>query len=150
MIHDLCFSRKALSHKKWDAMPGEAQYDWAMEKSTAQIAGERIAAARSKNGYRLKDVCQLVPGLTTTRLSNWEQGIRMISVDEAKRLAPVLGVSAAYLLTIDDSPGESADVKALVELYKKSDDRGRATIIRVAEQESHFTESAEPQHIRSA
>lgn len=98
----------------------------------------------------LKDVCALVPGLGVSRLSNWEQGIRMIPVDEAKRLAPVLGVSAGYILTIEDTPGEPADVKALVDLYKQSDERGRATIIRVAEQESHYVARDDDGKERSA
>lgn len=69
---------------------------------TKTESGRRIATARIEAGLRQREVCERVQGLTITRLSNWETGARMISVDEAKRLAPVLKVTAAYLLTLTD------------------------------------------------
>ena len=68
---------------------------------TKKEAGRRIKQAREARGYTLKAVCDQVPGLTVSRLSNWETGLRMIGVDEAKKLAPVLGLSAADILTVE-------------------------------------------------
>jgi len=100
-------------------------------------AGRRIKAAREKKGLTLKDVETLIPGITFNRLSNWEHGRNMIGVDEAKKLAPVLGVSAAYILTLEDNPSEEREAK-LLDNYRHSDERGRDHIMRVAEQESRY------------
>ncbi len=70
---------------------------------TKKEAGRRIKQAREAKGYTLKAVCDQLPGLTVSRLSNWETGLRMIGVDEAKKLAPVLGLSAADILTVEPS-----------------------------------------------
>ena len=70
---------------------------------TKKEAGRRIKQAREARGYTLKAVCDLIPGLTASRLSNWESGLRMIGVDEAKKLAPILGISAADILTVEHS-----------------------------------------------
>ena len=61
----------------------------------------------------------------------------MIGVDEAKRLAPALGVTAGYLLTLEDQPTDQRE-KTLIDLYRHSDDRGKDTILRVAESESAY------------
>lgn len=61
----------------------------------------------------------------------------MIGVDEAKKLAPILKVSAAYLLTIEDTPRNEQEC-ALVDMYRNADGRGKETIFRVAESESAY------------
>lgn len=76
---------------------------YALRMDTKKEAGRRIKQAREARGYTLKAVCDQVPGLTASRLSNWESGLRMIGVDEAKKLAPVLGISAADILTVEQS-----------------------------------------------
>lgn len=101
-------------------------------------AGRRIKAAREAKGLTLKDVEKLLPGITFNRLSNWEQGRNMIGVAEAKKLAPVLGVTAAYILTLEDKPAEPQE-KVLLDNYRNSDPRGRAHISRVAEQELQYS-----------
>jgi transcriptional regulator with XRE-family HTH domain len=102
-----------------------------------QEAGRRIKTARETKGLTLKDVEKLVPGITFNRLSNWEHGRNMIGVAEAKKLAPVLGVTAAYLLTLDDEPAEQRE-RVLLDHYRNSDARGRDHILGVAEQESQY------------
>lgn len=103
-------------------------------------SGRRIKECRALAKLKQREVCCLVPGLTITRLSNWEKGLRMLSVDEAKRLAPVLKTTAAYLLTIDDDPGDPR-LQALVATYRKLDDRGKQNVQRVAESESTYAVS---------
>lgn len=105
--------------------------------STKKEAGRRIKAAREAKELTLKDVEKLVPGITFNRLSNWEHGRNMIGVAEAKKLAPALGVTAAYILTLEDEPAEQRE-KVLLDHYRHSDVRGRDHILRIAEQESQY------------
>jgi len=105
--------------------------------TTQEEAGRRIKAARKAARLKLREVCAALPGLQISRLSMWERGQRMISVDEARRLAPVLRVSAAYLLTLEDEPPTPQEV-ALLELYRATDPRGQSVILRVAETESSY------------
>lgn len=104
---------------------------------TKTESGIRIKAARNGLKMTLAEVCEQVEGLTVTRLSNWENGNRMISVDEAKRLAPVLKTTAGYLLTIDDEPGDQR-LQTLVATYKILDERGKLNLHRAAESESQY------------
>lgn len=105
--------------------------------TTQEEAGRRIRAARKALKLTLREVCESVPGLIKSRLSNWEKGRRMISVDEARRLAPVLKVTPAYLLTIEDSTPTPRE-QALLDLYRATDERGQTTIFSVAEKESNY------------
>lgn len=107
--------------------------DYRSGMDTKEESGRRIRAARNALGLTLKEVCDQTNGLLTpTRLSNWEHGHRMISVEEAKRLAPILDTTAGYLLTIDDTPGDKR-IRTLIATYQKLDERGRDTVHRVAE-----------------
>lgn len=135
-LHKLCKSATRNLQDSFNDLPQTRDYLCAM--GIKQEAGRRIKAAREAKGLILKDVEQLVPGITFNRLSNWEQGRNMIGVAEAKKLAPALGVTAAYLLTLEDEPAEQRE-KALLDHYRNSDSRGRDHIFRVAEQESHYT-----------
>lgn len=92
---------------------------WAMGENseTAKMAGKRIRQARDALGLTLKELSEKLGGqYSVTRMSNWEAGSRMISVEAAKDLAAALNVSAAYLLTVsdrirdmDEADGELAD-----------------------------------------
>ena len=108
---------------------------------TKAEAGRRIKAARLALGLRLEDVCSRIPELTVSRLSNWEQGRNLIGVEEAKKLAPVLGVSAGYILTLEDAPADKRE-SALLQLFRESDERGRTSIFRVAESQSAYAAGA--------
>lgn len=108
-----------------------------MEKETRVLAGERILAALHKINKTQAELCREVSWLSATRLNNWIKGERMIGLDEAKKLAPILHVKAAYILTIDDNPGDQRE-DAILDLYRNSDERGQRTIFRVAEEESKY------------
>ena len=117
---------------------------------TAIEAGRRIQEARRARNLTQAALCELIPGLIPTRLSNWETGRRMVSVDEAKRLASVLQCSAAYLLTLEDDAKLDEDAKRLLELYRGSDARGRSLIFRVAEQECDYAITKSEDHKRAS
>jgi transcriptional regulator with XRE-family HTH domain len=68
-----------------------------------QIAG-RITKARKAKGLTIKALSASIGTLSAARISNWEQGTRSPGPEEAKQLASVLHVSAAYLLCLTDIP----------------------------------------------
>ena len=137
-LHKLCnFATRSLQQSLSD---GVNVAGYLCEMTTKEEAGRRIRAARLKKEMRLEDVCSQIPELIVSRLSNWEHGRNMIGVDEAKKLAPVLGVSAAYLLTIEDEPGDMRE-RALIDLYRQSDIRGKDEILHIAERQSAYTVS---------
>lgn len=64
----------------------------------------------------------------------------MIGVEEAKKLAPILCISAAYILTLEDAPLNTKE-DFLMKLYRQSDNRGKDAILRVAESQSAYSVS---------
>lgn len=145
VLHNLCNSASRKLHYSLNDCFDAHSYIFTM--TTKQEAGRRIKAARLAKGMTLKEVCAKIPGWEFNRLSNWEQGRNMIGVDEAKLLAPVLGISTAYILTLSDTPDDTpADpaIKKLTEMYLISDDRGKAAIFRAAELESSYAIAPSP------
>lgn len=120
-----------------------------MTESTRMLAveiGRRLRAARTRANLKQNEAAAMIPGLTPTRLSNYEKGLRTLDIEIAKRLATAYGVSAAYLLTLEEAPAD-ADLAWLVELYRRADGRGRQAIVRLAEYEAGMSESC---HIEPA
>jgi transcriptional regulator with XRE-family HTH domain len=105
--------------------------------STKEESGRRIRAAREAKNLTLHGVANLVEGISPSRLSNWEHGTRMIGVDEAKKLAPALGTTAEYLLTLTDEKPDPQEV-ALLEFYRLCDERGKRATLSTAEKELAF------------
>ena len=67
---------------------------------TKQI-GARLRKARHDACLSLGGVSERTGGLLSrSRISNYEQGLRRIGLEEAELIAGVLGVSAGYLLGI--------------------------------------------------
>lgn len=95
----------------------------------------RIRTRRLGLGLTLEDVCQRISGLSVSRLSNWEHGRNMISVEEAKKLALVLEISAAYILTVEADPWDKTEL-FLLEHFRSADARGQKNILRTARDES--------------
>jgi transcriptional regulator with XRE-family HTH domain len=70
-------------------------------------SGRRLKAAREDKRLTLGELSKRLGGLLSpSRLSNYEQGTRMIGVRESLALASVLGVQASYLLCVDVEGGE--------------------------------------------
>lgn len=128
-------------HKTLSANQGRRGYAQIMSEDIRTIAGNRILQALERTGMTQAEFCRTVEWLSPTRLNNWIKGERMIGVEEAKTLAPLLKTSAAYLLTVDDNPGDPRE-DALLSLYRHSDERGKSAIFRVAEGESDYKVSS--------
>lgn len=100
-----------------------------------KLAGLRIRARRLGLGLTLEDVCEQISGLSVSRLSNWEHGRNMVSVEVAKQLVQVLEISAAYILTVEADPGNRTEL-TLLENFRSADARGQKNILRIARDES--------------
>lgn len=101
--------------------------------------GQRLRAARQAQRLSLAALAARTDSLSKSRISNYEQGIRRMGLEEAQELAAALGtVTPTYLLCLDDAGPLSASERELVEHYRQADDRGRDTILRVAESQSSY------------
>lgn len=70
-------------------------------------AGRRLKKARIDKKLTLDQLSKKTGGvLSTSRLGNYEQGTRMIGVEEALALKGPLGVKPAHLLCVDVEDGE--------------------------------------------
>jgi transcriptional regulator with XRE-family HTH domain len=111
-------------------------------KLTKKI-GQRLRAARNAHGYSLADLAARTNSLSKSRISNYEQGIRRMGIEEAEELSNALdGLTPTYLLCLDDKSPLSQDEWILVENFRKTDKRGRDTILRVVEIQGQYPEDA--------
>lgn len=70
-------------------------------------SGQRLREAREDKRLTLGDLSARLGGfLSPSRISNYEQGLRMIGVKEALAIAPILSVEPAHLLCVDIGDAE--------------------------------------------
>jgi transcriptional regulator with XRE-family HTH domain len=102
--------------------------------------GQRLRSARQMLGLSLSELSNLTGALSKSRISNYEQGIRRMGLEEARQLATALvSVTPTYLLCLEDTDPLSKEERTLVERYRQADPRGRETILKVAEAESGYS-----------
>lgn len=105
---------------------------------TKQI-GQRLRAARHAQQLSLAELSIRTNALSKSRISNYEQGIRRMGLEEAQVLANALGtVTPTYLLCLEDTDPLTPQERQLVEYFRQTDERGQATILRVAAGEQDF------------
>jgi len=96
--------------------------------------GQRLRAARQAQSLSLSELSSRTGSLSKSRISNYEQGIRRMGLEEAQELALALGtVTPIYLMCLDDTDPLSKDERELVERYRNTDARGRDTILKAAQ-----------------
>jgi transcriptional regulator with XRE-family HTH domain len=101
--------------------------------------GKRLREARQAQQLSLSALAARTKSLSKSRISNYEQGIRRMGLEEAQELSQALGtVSPTYLLCLDDVGPLSEEERGLVEHYRRADDRGRDTIRRIAESQAGY------------
>jgi len=95
-----------------------------------------LKAFRVKRGLTTSALSRLTNGeFSTSRISNYETGVRALTIDAAKKLAPHLGASPAQLLNLADN--FFTDVKLgehqeeLVRLLSKVSLRGDVDVKKV-------------------
>ena len=65
--------------------------------------------------------------LSKSRISNYEQGLQRLGIEEAQALARALGtVSAVYLLCLDDEAFLVVEELKLLRCFRGTDERGAA------------------------
>jgi transcriptional regulator with XRE-family HTH domain len=100
--------------------------------------GVRLRSERQRRKLSLSQLAALTGDiLAKSRISNYEQGIRRMGLEEASILARALGdVSPTYLLHLDDSDPLSSAERELLKLFRESDARGRTMLLSLAEAEA--------------
>jgi transcriptional regulator with XRE-family HTH domain len=105
--------------------------------------GQRLKSARQAQSFSLSELAGRTKTLSKSRISNYEQGIRRMGIEEAQELSEALdGVTPAYLLCLDDASPLSADEWQLIQRYRRTDERGRFLIQQVADAEARYEVSA--------
>ena len=96
--------------------------------------GQRLRSARTGQKLSLAELAARTKTLSKSRISNYEQGIRRMGIEEAQELAEVLeGMTPSYLLCLDDASPLAPEEWQLVDRFRGTDQRGRDTILRAAE-----------------
>jgi transcriptional regulator with XRE-family HTH domain len=105
---------------------------------TKQI-GLRLRSARKAQNLSLAALAERTSSLSKSRISNYEQGLRRMGLEEAKVLAAALRtVTATYLLCLENEGAMSERESALLDHYRHADERGKETILQVAESQADY------------
>lgn len=101
--------------------------------------GLRLREARKAQGLSLAALSARTSSLSKSRISNYEQGLRRMGLEEARGLASALGtVSATFLLCLEDEEYVTERESALLGFYRQADSRGKDTILQVAESQVDY------------
>ena len=105
--------------------------------------GQRLRAARTARKLSLAELGGRTNTLSKSRISNYEQGIRRMGIEEAIELAQALeGLTPAYLLCLDDTSPLTSDEWSLIERYRSTDTRGREIVRYVADSQGTYGPAA--------
>lgn len=95
--------------------------------------GQRLRETRQARGLSLSGLAGRTVSLSKSRISNYEQGIRRMGLEEAQELADALGgITPSYLLCLEAAPSLTEPELVLLNHYRHANERGRDTILRVA------------------
>lgn len=101
--------------------------------------GLRLREARKAQNLSLAALAARTSSLSKSRISNYEQGLRRMGLEEARELASALGTaSATFLLCLEDEGHVTERETALLDFYRHADTRGKDTILRVAESQAGY------------
>lgn len=96
--------------------------------------GQRLRSARHEQKLSLADLSARTNSLSKSRISNYEQGIRRMGLEEAHELSVALGtVTPTYLLCLDDRGPLSDRELELIDHFRRTDERGRDTLLQLAQ-----------------
>lgn len=137
ILHTACNLSSTETHESLNDIHNCARYLLAMNTTNEEI-GKRLEAARKNAGLTRREVSERIPGLTGSTLSEWEKGRNRVNIDFVKQLAKLYGVTAGYLLTLEDAPQTMLESQVMY-LLRQTDKRGQESVYRVAEAESAYT-----------
>jgi transcriptional regulator with XRE-family HTH domain len=97
--------------------------------------GERLRQARDTRGLSLSALATRTGGvLNKSCISNYEQGLRRMGIEQAEILAQALEtVSVQYLLCLNDDGFLSCEERDVVERLRRMDERRRVMVRAVLE-----------------
>jgi transcriptional regulator with XRE-family HTH domain len=106
------------------------------EEALNRAIGKRLRAARDARGISLSQLGELTGGhYSKSRISNYEQGIRRISLEGARALAEALGnVTTAHLLCLDNECATAPDEAELLRAFRALEPAARQQILAAAKQ----------------
>jgi transcriptional regulator with XRE-family HTH domain len=107
------------------------------ENALTREIGERLRYARHSKGLSLGQLSALTgDALSKSRISNYELGIRRMSVEAARLLADALGTcTPAFLLCVEDPMNLTADEIDLIQKYRATDAKGQALVRKKAHEQ---------------
>jgi transcriptional regulator with XRE-family HTH domain len=110
-----------------------------VEADLTKKIGQRLRSARQAQGLSLSELSNLTGALSKSRISNYEQGIRRMGLEEAQILANALvSVTPIYLLCLEDSDPLSKEERLLVQGFRESEPRVRETLLKLVEGQRGF------------
>jgi transcriptional regulator with XRE-family HTH domain len=99
-----------------------------------QRIGNRLREARHNLQLSLSELAERTGCYSKSRISNYEQGLRRMGLEESMILAAALGtVTSTWLLCLDEVPPLTAEELALLTRYRATDEEGRARLRELAE-----------------
>ena len=101
-------------------------------EAITRAIGKRLRAQRQALGLSLSELAERTnDALGKSRISNYEQGIRRMGLEEAEALAAALGtVSPAFLLGLNSEGPITAHEHRILDAYRTLDPQSRAMICR--------------------
>ena len=96
-----------------------------------EISAQRLKELRKKAGLSQGSLSIATQTLSVSRISNYEQAARMMSVSIAVELASILNTTPAYLLGLPLEHTEEEE--QLLAYYRKNTPSRQRTIFEVAE-----------------
>lgn len=122
------------------------------QQSITMQIGERLREARQRQRLSLRELSMKTGcELSKSRISNYEQGLRRLGLEEAQILSEALGdVSTAYLLCMDDASPWTPQERDLIRFYRACDARGQDLITMIASTEAERAPTAESLEARAA
>jgi transcriptional regulator with XRE-family HTH domain len=122
--------------------------EYALYMELTKQIGLRLRSARKAQNLSLAALAERTSSLSKSRISNYEQGLRRMGLEEAKVLAAALGtVTATYLLCLENDGTMSEQESALLDYYRHADERGKETILQIAESHADYRVSGKDANV---
>lgn len=93
-----------------------------------KVIAKHLRQCREEKGWTLQEVADRMPGMTRSRYSNWELGIRVPKYEQLMQLAALYDKNPAWMCGWIDNSGVSANNLELVSVSKSTISVGDAVM----------------------